>query len=110
VEDDKGWCRGDSETSWSWRRYHGYRFTAPHAWDESDAKAGGSIRIPPDEVEKHIADVRRDKFGVVYCTWPNENSSTRVALALEEHGFEDIHPLIGGFDAWRQAGLPVERK
>jgi rhodanese-related sulfurtransferase len=33
-----------------------------------------------------------------------------VALALEEHGFDDVHPLIGGFDAWRDAGLPVEKK
>jgi rhodanese-related sulfurtransferase len=33
-----------------------------------------------------------------------------VALVLEEHGFDDVHPLIGGFDAWQQAGLPVEQK
>jgi len=31
-----------------------------------------------------------------------------VALTLEEHGFENTHPLIGGFDAWKEAGLPVE--
>jgi rhodanese-related sulfurtransferase len=41
---------------------------SPHAWDESDVKAGGAIRIPPDEADKHIADVRRDKFAVTYCT------------------------------------------
>jgi rhodanese-related sulfurtransferase len=33
-----------------------------------------------------------------------------VALALGEHGFDDVHPLIGGFEAWREAGLPVEKK
>jgi rhodanese-related sulfurtransferase len=33
-----------------------------------------------------------------------------VALVLEEHGIADVHPLLGGFDAWRQAGLPVEPK
>jgi rhodanese-related sulfurtransferase len=38
------------------------------AWGESDIKAGGAIRIPPGEAEKHIADVRRDQFAVVYCT------------------------------------------
>jgi len=27
---------------------------------------------------------------------------------LEDHGFDDVHPLIGGFDAWQEAGLPVE--
>jgi rhodanese-related sulfurtransferase len=38
------------------------------AWNESDIKAGGALRIPPDEAEKHIADVRRDTFTVIYCT------------------------------------------
>jgi len=38
------------------------------AWNDSDVKAGGAVRIPPDEAEKHIADVRRDDYIVVYCT------------------------------------------
>jgi rhodanese-related sulfurtransferase len=41
---------------------------APDAWEKSDIKAGGAIRIPPDDAEKHIADVRRDMFAVTYCT------------------------------------------
>lgn len=38
------------------------------SWNGSSVTAGGAIRIPPDEVEKHIADVSRDKFAVTYCT------------------------------------------
>ena len=38
------------------------------AWNESDVKAGGALRIPPDDAEKHIADVKRDTFVVTYCT------------------------------------------
>ena len=38
------------------------------AWSRADVKAGGAIRVPPDEAEKHIADVRRDKYAVTYCT------------------------------------------
>jgi len=33
-----------------------------------------------------------------------------VAQVLEEHGFENVHPLIGGFNAWQDANLPVEPK
>jgi len=29
---------------------------------------------------------------------------------LAEHGFHNVHPLHGGFDAWRKAGYPVEHK
>ena len=38
------------------------------AWASSDVKAGGAIRVPPDDAEKHIADVKRDSYVLVYCT------------------------------------------
>ena len=41
---------------------------AAHAWDEAETKASGAIRIPPDEAEKHIADINRDDYIVTYCT------------------------------------------
>jgi rhodanese-related sulfurtransferase len=31
-----------------------------------------------------------------------------VALQLLEKGWKNVHPLYGGFDAWEQAGLPVD--
>jgi rhodanese-related sulfurtransferase len=33
-----------------------------------------------------------------------------LALKLMENGWKNVHPLYGGFDAWRQAGYPVEPK
>jgi rhodanese-related sulfurtransferase len=33
-----------------------------------------------------------------------------VAQALMEHGWKNVHPLFGGFDAWTEAGLPVDPK
>jgi 3-mercaptopyruvate sulfurtransferase SseA len=27
-----------------------------------------------------------------------------------EHGWKNVHPLFGGFDAWQKAGLPVDAK
>jgi hypothetical protein len=39
-----------------------------HDWNESDVKAAGAIRVPPDEAEQHIADIKRDSFVVTYCT------------------------------------------
>ena len=41
---------------------------SPDAWNSSDVKAAGAVRIPPDEAEKHISDISRDDFSVVYCT------------------------------------------
>jgi rhodanese-related sulfurtransferase len=33
-----------------------------------------------------------------------------VAQELMEAGFHNVHPLYGGFDAWKKAGLPLDRK
>ena len=41
---------------------------APDVWDKAGVKAGGAVRIPPDEAENHIADLSRDDYIVTYCT------------------------------------------
>jgi len=33
-----------------------------------------------------------------------------VAQTLMENGWKNVHPLYGGFDAWNEAGFPVEPK
>jgi 3-mercaptopyruvate sulfurtransferase SseA len=33
-----------------------------------------------------------------------------VALSLMKNGWKNVHPLYGGFDAWQQAGHPVDPK
>jgi len=33
-----------------------------------------------------------------------------VAQTLLEHGWTNVRPLQGGFDAWRKAGYPTEPK
>ena len=44
---------------------------------------------------------------VVYCQAGGR--SRRAAGALSKLGFKDVHNLAGGIQAWKQAGLPVER-
>jgi rhodanese-related sulfurtransferase len=33
-----------------------------------------------------------------------------VAQDLAEHGYKNVHPLFGGFEAWEKAGLPLDPK
>jgi len=33
-----------------------------------------------------------------------------VARDLKNKGFTNVYPLAGGFDAWQQAGYPLEPK
>lgn len=40
----------------------------PTAWGEADTKMPGAIRMPVDEVERRLGEVRRDRAIITYCT------------------------------------------
>jgi rhodanese-related sulfurtransferase len=66
-----------------------------------------SIRF--DEITSHLDQLPADKSAtiVLYCrTGP---MSERAARALVGLGYTNVYNLIGGFNAWAEAGLPIER-
>lgn len=40
----------------------------PQAWGEADTKLPGAVRVPADEVEKHLSEIPRDRAVITYCT------------------------------------------
>ena len=82
----------------------------PMHWEKSENQIPGSLRIWRMELEERIGEVPRGRPVVTYCACHYEHSSTRAALILEEYDFPEIHILVGGFNAWRDAGLPLEKK
>jgi rhodanese-related sulfurtransferase len=79
------------------------------AYPSATEQLPGSVRISPDaDAAKLAAPLPRDSLTVAYCTCPAEHSSVRVALQLRRVGFGDAFALAGGFDAWRNAGLPLD--
>ncbi len=40
----------------------------PKAWSEADTTLPGAIRVPADQVERHLADIPSDRLVVTYCT------------------------------------------
>lgn len=40
----------------------------PTAWGEADKKLPSAIRVPADEVEKHLDEVPKDRTVITYCT------------------------------------------
>ena len=41
---------------------------APEAWDTSEMKLPGAIRVSPHEVEQHLAEIPRSASIITYCT------------------------------------------
>ena len=40
----------------------------PQAWGESNVKLPGAIRVPADQLDRHLAEIPRNKPLVAYCT------------------------------------------
>lgn len=66
-----------------------------------------AVRISPTELEKHCDLLPRDTDVILYCTCPNDETSGTLAKRLQKLGVHRVRPLRGGFEGWRDAGLPL---
>jgi membrane protein DedA with SNARE-associated domain/rhodanese-related sulfurtransferase len=73
-----------------------------------------AVRIDPRRLERYRAYDRktpdplpRDREVVLYGDGPDEFTSARVALAMQQRGFSCVRPLAGGLRAWQERGFPV---
>ncbi len=68
----------------------------------------GAVRISPADLVTQSKLLPRDRDVVLYCTCPSEETSARVAKQLLKLGIYRVRPLRGGFDGWKEAGLPLQ--
>ncbi|MFX1764596.1 DedA family protein/thiosulfate sulfurtransferase GlpE [Paraburkholderia sp. A1RI-2L] len=68
----------------------------------------GSLFADERQLKEIIQKYPRDQKLVIYCSCPNEISAAWMAKQLAEAGFVDVLPLLGGLDAWRDAGRTLE--
>ena len=68
----------------------------------------GALHLPLHGFEEHIKELPRDRDIILYCSCPNEASAAQVAKLLIDSGFMRVRPLLGGLEAWIDAGHPVE--
>jgi rhodanese-related sulfurtransferase len=87
---------------------------------ESDRKSTGGIRgalniplsvlewrLDPASETRHPDIDGNDRRIILICA--EGYSSSLAARRLHELGFDDATDVIGGFEAWAERGLPVER-
>ncbi|HUP62958.1 MAG TPA: rhodanese-like domain-containing protein [Thermoanaerobaculia bacterium] len=66
----------------------------------------GALHIPLTHLQGELQYLPKGKTFVTYCSCPAEESSGEAALVLQKFGLEAV-ALLGGYDAWLQAGLPT---
>lgn len=69
----------------------------------------GALLADLDGIRGALVDVPRDRELVIYCSCPNEVSAAKAAKMLMALGYRRVRPLLGGLDAWGEAGYAVER-
>jgi len=75
---------------------------------EATGRIPGARAVDFDTLER-VRDLVQEGEVIVYCACPNEESAVKVARRLRDMGFRRVRPLLGGIDAWVEAGLEVAR-
>lgn len=72
-------------------------------------KIVGAIHIPFSQLKDRVGEIKaaKDKPLVVYCA--RGQRSLMAGSVLKSAGFTDLYNLNGGFKAWAEAGLPVDK-
>ena len=68
----------------------------------------GARAIDMKKIDEGFKGVPVEGEVIVYCACPNEATAVKVAQKLRKVGFTRIRPLLGGIDAWIEAGHEVE--
>lgn len=68
----------------------------------------GDIYVPLDQLEGAQPKLPRDKQLVLYCSCPAEEEALEGARILLKAGTARVAALVGGYDAWRAAGGPIQ--
>ena len=69
----------------------------------------GAKNLPLARIQSGAGDVakKKDATLILYCD--SGDRSGKATAALRKQGYTKVFNLSGGFGAWKQAGLPVER-
>jgi rhodanese-related sulfurtransferase len=70
--------------------------------------AGGAQNIPLSQIESSN-ELPKKKNVPVILMCPTGSRAVRALPTLKKLGFEHCHALSGGTNAWRQAGLPINK-
>lgn len=69
----------------------------------------GSINLPIGSSEDKFSALPKDKNILIYCSCATEATSAALAFQINQKGIANTYAIIGGTNAWHQAGYPMEK-
>jgi len=77
--------------------------------DMAGTKIIGSIHVPLSQLKERAASLLMDKAKPVVVYDARGQRATLAGSDLKAAGYTQLYSLAGGFKAWSEAGLPVEK-
>jgi rhodanese-related sulfurtransferase len=74
-------------------------------WEFERARIEGAQLVPMREVPGRLGEIEQGKPVVAICH--HGGRSMQVALFLEKAGYNNVHNLVGGVDAWSRTVDPA---
>lgn len=74
-------------------------------WEFERARIDGAQLVPMREVPGRLGEIEQGKPVVAICH--HGGRSMQVALFLEKAGYNNVHNLVGGVDAWSKTVDPA---
>jgi rhodanese-related sulfurtransferase len=75
-------------------------------WEWEQLRIPGALLIPLAEVPRRLDEIPEDRDVYVHCRLGGR--SGRAVEFLHEHGRPRAINVVGGIEAWQEAGLAVE--
>ncbi|MEW5769258.1 MAG: rhodanese-like domain-containing protein [Pseudomonadota bacterium] len=75
----------------------------------SDGHIAKARHIPLGQLKNKLSELEKHKGKPIIAVCRSGNRSSHACGILRKAGFENVHNLAGGMQAWEQAGLPRER-
>jgi rhodanese-related sulfurtransferase len=75
------------------------------AWESEQQHIPGALLIPLAEVAGRLDEIPDDRDVFVHCRLGGR--SAKAVDFLREHGRPRTMNVVGGIEAWEEAGLPV---
>jgi rhodanese-related sulfurtransferase len=77
--------------------------------DYEGGRLPNAVHIPLSQLDARAAELAKfaSRPVIAYCATGSRSRNAGAALA--KAGFKDVYNLNGGFHAWKDAGLPVEK-
>lgn len=69
----------------------------------------GSINLPAGAGDEQFKSLPTGKKLILYCSCPSEHTSSAMAFQMNQKGVPGTYAMVGGTNAWKVAGYPMEK-